>query len=1555
MVARNLLVDSDQGGWHYGKGYSLQLIDRMSQYPPELQPQFPSMEVIRHWKVKVAFPDGSLHEFLPRGFGTVQDGYYDVRPDGYRTQWDPDGVARDHPYLTNTLTYYSFDGTYIRLDIQHDSTEVWGDNPWTLYFPDGTKVTNYGTRITDRNGNYVEFSNITYNGHAATQLSDQLGRKTVIEYGGFSGGDVIHVPGVGGADLTYQIHWKAIQVFKTYATVIDDHYSPDGYPEVLALQFVVSRIDLPSQSGGLNYLFGYNAADYTGAPCCPPSYGWGELNSVTTPTGAQAQYQYQLDAQNGPGFSYSWDVVLKKRVTRKSLTYQQQYDGNSTLVTETWNYNEDNGSIVNPDGGIVTQLSDSQRNYRTQQPDGTVSEKVWEANLPQGFPFTSAIGEYDPDRVNGFVKTEFTSIRDASGILTKTAIKDYSYDKNGNVTGVSEYDWVDYASVPRGGWALLPTGIPGNAVLKRVTTNSYFNGTADSSDSISNHATSYWNSTSPNLKNAIASSEVSNGSATLSRAEFFYDDPVSTGNLIQQKSWDSTKGGYSNPLSGANSVSVSHQYDAYGNPTLTTDARGYHTQRYYGSVGGYTDLYPTQIKTAYQTGVQRTETREYDFSTGLVTRGTDVDNNVSSATVYDVFGRPTLVKAAENKDEEIHTSTEYSDVDRRIIVRGDLTAKDDGKLVSIQHYDQLGRIRLARQLEDAATQNAYDETQGIKSQSRYLVSNPCQPNSTPECLNDNASSLGSYQLVSNPYRAAYSSSASGETTMGWTRVRNDRGGRMVETQTFGGQSLPAPWAGNITSTGTITTFYDAELTTVTDQSLKKRQSVTDALGRLIKVYEAPNDYNYLTSYDYDGLNNLTTVTQGTQTPRTFSYDSLKRLTSANNPESGTVSYSYDPNGNLASKTDARSITTSFVYDALNRVISRSYDPSNTPAVTYSYDSASTYGKGRLAAVSSTVSTNSYSGYDAMGRVKGGSQQLGQQVYMMSYEYNLAGHVTKLTYPSGRTVNYTYDNAGRTTLFAGKLGDNEQRTYASSIAYSALGGMTNEQFGTDTAIHHQLNYNTRGQLWDVRVGTGFDGNTNWNRGALQSFYDQAGSVGGSNPDNNGNVTAAKHYRPLDEQSSTWTITTDSYGYDSLNRVTSVTEKYVEKLTPGGPASTEAQQFVQGYDYDRYGNRTILEAPPNTNDGINRKQFTVNTANNRLGVPVGQTGTMSYDDAGNLTTDTYSGAGVTRAYDAENRMTQETQANSVVSGTYAYNGDGHRVKRVTLVSGQPSAVETGQVYGMGGELLAEYAANGSPSTPQKEYGYRNGQLLVEVTAATAGWGAPPAFTPPATLLSGMEIKVEHLTELRAAVNQLRVKAGVGTTTWIPDPTPQGGVTFIKADHILQLRTKLEEALLALQLPTGGYAHPNLAATTSLIYAIDFQELRQQVLDAWNSGSGGLAIRWLVTDQLGTPRIIIDQTGTLANVKRHDYLPFGEELTTQGLRDTMPGYSGDNVRQKFTSKERDIETGLDYSINRYYSSTQGRFTSADPIPMTTQRWKNSTGLPQDWDKLREHGSGG
>ncbi len=140
-----------------------------------------------------------------------------------------------------------------------------------------------------------------------------------------------------------------------------------------------------------------------------------------------------------------------------------------------------------------------------------------------------------------------------------------------------------------------------------------------------------------------------------------------------------------------------------------------------------------------------------------------------------------------------------------------------------------------------------------------------------------------------------------------------------------------------------------------------------------------------------------------------------------------------------------------------------------------------------------------------------------------------------------------------------------------------------------------------------------------------------------------------------------------------------------------------------------------------------------------------------------------------------------------------------------------METWQVYGFGGELLAEYSYGGAPSSPQKEYGYRSGQLVVAAESSSN-------------------------------------------------------------------------------------------------------------------------VKWTVTDHLGTPRIVVALGGGLAGVTRHDYLPFGEELMVGMGNGSIRtgaggmGYVVDAVRQKFGSKERDDETGLDYFEARYFSSKQGRFTSPD-----------------------------
>jgi RHS repeat-associated protein len=453
-------------------------------------------------------------------------------------------------------------------------------------------------------------------------------------------------------------------------------------------------------------------------------------------------------------------------------------------------------------------------------------------------------------------------------------------------------------------------------------------------------------------------------------------------------------------------------------------------------------------------------------------------------------------------------------------------------------------------------------------------------------------------------------------------------------------------------------------------------------------------------------------------------------------------------------------------------------------------------------------------------------------YQTTRSYNLAGGVTSQTYPSGHTVSYSYDAAGRESSFSGNLGDGATRTYSTSIDYDAFGGLRQEQFGTQVPLYLKKHYNRRGQLFDIRLSTTSwtTDQWNWNRGALVNYYSSNYAWEGdpstpAGPDNNGNVLLQQHWVPGDDAISTFNYTQDYFAYDSLNRIQSAAEYH------GTQASQSPQDYAQVFAYDRWGNRTIN--PSSWGTGVNLKQFTVDAATNRLGVPVGQSGAMSYDNAGNLITDTYTGVG-SRTYDAENRMTTAADNTGQVS-RYSYDADGHRVRRQVGLS-----QEEWQIYGIDGELIAEYPANGSTASPQKEYGYRNGQLLVT---------AEPANN----------------------------------------------------------------------------------------------------------------LHWLVSDHLGTPRMIVDATGALANVKRHDYLPFGEELFAgTGGRTTAQGYSGgDGIRQQFTQKERDVETGLDYFLARYYSSTQGRFTSVDPQNIIFDKNRGRNGderarilqsyivQPQNWNR--------
>ncbi len=476
------------------------------------------------------------------------------------------------------------------------------------------------------------------------------------------------------------------------------------------------------------------------------------------------------------------------------------------------------------------------------------------------------------------------------------------------------------------------------------------------------------------------------------------------------------------------------------------------------------------------------------------------------------------------------------------------------------------------------------------------------------------------------------------------------------------------------------------------------------MGRLVQVFEVPAGVNYQTSYAYDVLGNLRTVTQGSQT-RTFSYDSLSRLTSAFNPESGTVNYRYDQNGNLVLKIDPRlrtgsttlsncsipysenHVATCYEYDALNRVKSRSYND-GTPNVSYLYDTIAN-GKGRLTSTTSSISVTAYDSYDQMGRVTASRQTTNSQSYTMAYAYDLAGHLTSEQYPSGRTVATAYDAAGRLQSINGEQTGEQSKTYADSFSYWASGAIKDSRLGNGLWEHTELN--NRLQPIEVRLGT-----TQSGIDRLQLSY----SYGTSN--NNGNVLSQSISVPQVGSNAGFS-STQTYQYDSVNRLSSAEE-----------LSNTTQLWKQSYSYadqsgnnSQYGNRRI-DAANTTANVLPSSNPSINPQNNRFDTGQG----YSYDEAGNVT----GAPNQTFTYDAENKQVSYNGGNPLINNgaSYSYDGDGKRVQKID------STGTTIYVYDVEGKMVAEYSNAAPANTDTDKTSYLTSDNLgsARVITGTSG---------------------------------------------------------------------------------------------------------------------------------------------------------------------------------------------------------------------------------------------
>jgi RHS repeat-associated protein len=682
----------------------------------------------------------------------------------------------------------------------------------------------------------------------------------------------------------------------------------------------------------------------------------------------------------------------------------------------------------------------------------------------------------------------------------------------------------------------------------------------------------------------------------------------------------------------------------------------------------------------------------YGYATKTITPAPDptgTRGTAESSTVFRSFDFWTGLQASST---DSNGQTTYIEYDSRLRPKK-ITPPAGGKITEINYGDTPGNFYVTTKTQ-VEGQNWKEATTFLDNFGRPVKGKmkDRQGDVFAEIEYDN---LGRIKRTSNPYRQ-------GEQKL-WSVPIYDNANRTV------GSSAPAPEGQTGPSLGTveqgISTIpgLEGNYVTTTDAAGRKRRAITNVFGEVIRVDEPTgnNDLGSLESpnqpsfYTYNVKGELIKILQGQQS-RFFMYDSRGRLirtrqseqavnpslATAGNPENNqwTAGYTYDGLGNMTSVTDAKNTVISMTYDKAGRVITKSYSDAATPQVNYYYDGTGLglsqlpgTSKGRISKITNGISETANTSFDSFGRILTNRQVTDGKTYNFEYKYDDYGNLVEEKYPSGRTVKIDIDSDGALSTVSSRAANTPYKTYASNFDYSADGSFKAMQLGNGR--WETASYNHLSQLTQIGLG-----NSTTDTSLLKINYD----YGELNTD--GSVDASKNTGLIAKQTIAVPSATfvQTYKYDALIRLTEAKET--------ATTATGSENWKQTFDYDRYGNRTgrFQKIGSITLPIDNKTLPQVDPTTNRFSTGQGYT----YDFNGNLIQDAEN-RGFT--YDGEDKQTVVRDLNIQVSplnpdanviGKYYYDGEGHRVKKVT------NTETTIFVYGAGGNLVAEYSTQINP---------------------------------------------------------------------------------------------------------------------------------------------------------------------------------------------------------------------------------------------------------------------
>ena len=435
-------------------------------------------------------------------------------------------------------------------------------------------------------------------------------------------------------------------------------------------------------------------------------------------------------------------------------------------------------------------------------------------------------------------------------------------------------------------------------------------------------------------------------------------------------------------------------------------------------VYSYTSLGQLQRADGPRTDVEDVTT--YQYTEGRLQSITNAEGHVTRVLAHNNDGEPTQIEDPNG------LIIEYTYTDRGWLETLRVKA-DTGDQVTAYEYNPIGMVTRITQPNGAYLAFSYDEARRLTA----IVNNL---NERIAYELDNAGNIISETVYSADQSIVRSISRAFDELSRLQTVSGNHG-QQVNYDYDKVDKLIASTDGK---SHTTQQGYDAlsRLTTVTDPDSHTIGYTYDQLSRLVAVKD---QRNLMTEYRYDAFDNLLTLTS---------------------PDTGTTTYTYDSAGNRTSSIDARGVEKQFTYDALNRLTHIHFPEDASEDVYFTYDevAAGNHGVGQLTSFSNDSGSTQL--HYQQGQLTRVTHAMDEQVFQLDYQYDSAGQLNAIIYPSGLKIVYTRDALGRVNQVDQTL--SQQTTpLVSQASYQPFGALDHLSYGND--LSQQVTYDTDGRM------------------------------------------------------------------------------------------------------------------------------------------------------------------------------------------------------------------------------------------------------------------------------------------------------------------------------------------------------------------------------------------------------------------------------------------------------------------------------------------------------------